>query len=199
MPARPICHLDGGLELRTLHRGLAARIFQTVDAERAQLGRWLPWVHSTLGLPDTVRFLQNARDLFLQGGGIHGAIWYQDEFVGMMALHVLSKADGVGNVGYWLSSRAQGKGIVTRLLAAFLTYCFDEWRLHRVELMCAVGNEASCRVAERVGFRLEGVLREARLVNGAYTDMKLYALLEQEWRTKVAAAARRHGDALPAR
>jgi len=182
MPVRVLCSAEGNLELRSLHRGLAARLFQTVDAERAHLGRWLPWVNTTQGMPDTVKFLQNARDAFLRGEGIHGAIWDQDQFVGMMALRVTSKADQVGQVGYWLSSRAQGRGIISRLLTAFVGYCFREWKLHRLELHCATANERSCRVAERVGFRLEGVMREARLVHGAFQDMKIYALLEPEWR-----------------
>ncbi|MCW5966303.1 MAG: GNAT family N-acetyltransferase [Bryobacterales bacterium] len=189
MAVRVLCSTGDGLELRTLHRGLAARIFQTVDAERGQLGRWLPWVHATQGLPDTVKFIQNARDLFLHGEGIHGAIWDQDEFVGMMALRMVSKADRIGNVGYWLCARAQGRGIITRLLGNFVGYCFEEWKLHRLELQCAAANERSCRVAERLGFRHEGLLRGARLINGAYLDMNLFSLLEPEWRARAPQAA----------
>ena len=160
---------------------MAARIFQTVQAEREHLARWLPWVHATQGLPDTVKFLQNARESFLHADAIHGAIWDRDEFVGMMAMRITSKADRTGHVGYWISSRAQGRGVVSRLLGVFVGYCFREWRLHRIELHCATANERSCRVAERSGFRLEGTMRQARLVNGEFLDMKLYALLQPEW------------------
>lgn len=184
MPVKVICQAGDGLELRTLHRGLAARIFQTVEVERDHLGRWLPWVHATQGMPDTVKFLQNAREMFLRGDGVHGAIWHDDQFVGMMALRITSRADRTGHVGYWLSSRAQGKGIVSRLLGCFVAYCFADWKLHRLELHCAVDNERSCRVAERIGFQCEGVLREARLVNGQFLDMKLFSLLQHEWQAQ---------------
>ncbi len=188
MARRVLCSAGEGLELRSLHRGLAARIFQTVDAEREQLGRWLPWVQYTQGMPDTVKFLQDARDLFLRGDGVHGAVWDQDEFVGMMALRVTSKLDRKGHVGYWLCKRAQGRGVITRLLGSFLSYCFQEWKLHRLELHCATDNEASCRVAIRLGFRYEGLMREAQWVNGEFADMNLYAMLEPEWRAIAAQA-----------
>jgi ribosomal-protein-serine acetyltransferase len=189
MPVKVICKAGEDLELRTLHRGLAARIFQTVDAERQHLGKWLPWVQSTQGMADSVKFLQNAREMFLRGEGVHGAIWDQDQFVGMMALRITSRADRTGHVGYWLSSRAQGRGIVSRLLGEFVAYCFEDWKLHRLELHCAVANERSCRVAERIGFQCEGVLREARLVNGEFLDMKLFSLLRHEWERGRAGAA----------
>jgi ribosomal-protein-serine acetyltransferase len=181
MPVRVLCSTEDGVELRTLHRGLATRIFQSVETERAHLGRWLPWVHATQGLPDTVKFIQNARDAFLLGEALHGAIWCENQFAGMMALRVTRKTDRVGSIGYWVRSDFQGKGVVTRLLRAFIPYCFREWRMHRLELHCATDNEKSARVAERLGFRLEGVMRESQLINGVYTDMKLYALLASEW------------------
>lgn len=193
MAVRVLCDAGDGLELRTLHRGLAARIFQVVDAERDHLGRWLPWVQHTQGLPDTVKFLQNARDLFLHGDGIHGAVWDRDEFVGMMALRVVSKSDKVGNIGYWLSRRAQGRGIVTRLMRVFVGYCFEEWKLHRLELRCAATNERSCRVAERLGFQYEGLLRGANLVHGEHIDMRLYSLLAPEWRAIQASPGQARG------
>ncbi|MDZ7640038.1 MAG: GNAT family N-acetyltransferase [Bryobacterales bacterium] len=188
MPVKVLCHIGDGIEIRTLHRGLAARIYQMVQADREHLARFLPWVQHTQSMADTVRFLAHAREAFLRGEAIHGAIWQENELVGMMALEVRSPADQMAHIGYWIGSRAEGKGVVTRALNAFVDYSFTEWDLHRLEIHCATGNERSCRVAERAGFQKEGVLRGARKVNGDFLDMNLYALLKPDWQAMREAA-----------
>jgi ribosomal-protein-serine acetyltransferase len=50
-----------------------------------------------------------------------------------------------------------------------------------VEIHCATGNRKSCAIPERLGFRLEGLLREAHFVNGRYDDLNVYAMLASEW------------------
>lgn len=187
MPVKVLCYVDHGIEVRTLHRGLAGRLFQMVQVDREHLSQFLPWVEHTQSLTDTVKFLAHARNAFVHGQAVHGAIWVDNELVGMMALEVKSKADQMAHIGYWLSSRAQGKGIITRTLHAFVDYSFREWDLHRIEIYCATSNRKSCKVAERTGFRHEGVLRGARKVKGQFLDMNLYAMLAPEWRERQAA------------
>lgn len=188
MPVRVLCDTSDGVELRSLHRGLARRIFDSVHSDREHLGRWLPWVQATQGLPDTVKFLQSAREAFLRSEALHGAIWCQDEFAGMMSLRIVRKEDAVGHIGYWVHSSYQGQGVVTRLMREFVPYCFREWGMHRLELHCAVANARSCSVAERIGFQLEGTMRQSQRVNGCYADMRLYALLASEWDWESSAA-----------
>jgi ribosomal-protein-serine acetyltransferase len=53
--------------------------------------------------------------------------------------------------------------------------------LHRIVVRCAVGNERSVRVAERLGFRREGLLREAHYVGGRFLDQHIYSLLRHEF------------------
>jgi ribosomal-protein-serine acetyltransferase len=50
-----------------------------------------------------------------------------------------------------------------------------------VEIHCAVGNEKSCGIAKRLGFQLEGMLRQAQLLNGKYVDINVYSMLAEEW------------------
>lgn len=184
MPVKVLCHAGDGIEIRTLHRGLASRIYQMVRLEHARLARFLPWAQQTQSLADTVAFLTQARDAFVQGQAVHGGIWVENELVGMIALEVKNPADQAAHIGYWISSRVEGKGVMTRALGAFVAYAFTEWKLHRLEIYCATGNVRSCRVAERVGFRKEGTLRGARKVNAEFLDMNLFALLQPEWQAK---------------
>ncbi len=184
MPVKVLCQAGDGIEIRALHRGLAARIYQMVRAEHARLSRFLPWAQHTQSLSDTVAFLTHARDAFVQGQAVHGGIWVENELVGMMSLEVKGPADQAAHIGYWISSRVEGKGVMSRALHAFIDYAFTEWKLHRLEIYCATANVRSCRVAERAGFLKEGTLRGARKVNGEFLDMNLFALLQPEWQAR---------------
>ncbi|HEY0540989.1 MAG TPA: GNAT family protein [Actinoallomurus sp.] len=94
----------------------------------------------------------------------------------------VSRADwetGVAETGYWLGPADRRRGYVTEAVRALARYAFG-LGLHRLELLAAVGNVASQRVAERAGFTREGVLRKARPVPGGRSDMVLFSLLEEE-------------------
>ncbi|WP_260867262.1 GNAT family N-acetyltransferase [Streptomyces sp. SAJ15] len=71
-----------------------------------------------------------------------------------------------GRVGYWVLPEARGRGIASHALEAMTRWAFGDLRLHRLELGHAVGNDASCRVAGRCGYRYEGELRGAMFDTG---------------------------------
>ncbi|MER7487116.1 GNAT family protein [Streptomyces sp. NPDC126497] len=97
--------------------------------------------------------------------------------VGLVGIHpVLRHA----RVGYWVLPEARGRGVATRALLLAARWAFTGLGLHRLELDHAVGHEASCRVAERCGFRHEGTMRGAVFEAGrhdAFRDAHLHARL----------------------
>ena len=70
---------------------------------------------------------------------------------------------------------------MTDACRAVLTHLFRELELHRVEIRCATGNARSAAIAKRLGFTLDGTLREAQLVGGRYHDLLVYGMLRQDW------------------
>ncbi|GIW03829.1 MAG: hypothetical protein KatS3mg059_0449 [Thermomicrobiales bacterium] len=90
---------------------------------------------------------------------------------------------GIGSIGYTVGEAYRGRGYATAAVAAVLPIAFDPERLalERLEILAAVDNLASRRVAERNGFRLEGILRGLLVINGARVDHALYALLRSDW------------------
>lgn len=77
-----------------------------------------------------------------------------------------------------------GNGYAREAVAAVLDFAFGTLRLHRVWADCDPRNVASCRVVERLGFRLEGRLRENYWLKAEWCDSAVYAILEQEWRDR---------------
>ncbi len=90
---------------------------------------------------------------------------------------------GIGSIGYTVGEAFRGRGYATAAVAAVLPIAFDpeQLALERLEILAAVDNLASRRVAEHNGFRLEGILRGLLVINGARVDHALYALLRSDW------------------
>ncbi|MFE5189496.1 GNAT family N-acetyltransferase [Streptomyces sp. NPDC056628] len=103
--------------------------------------------------------------------------------LGHVSVSVVSRPMDCGRVGYWVLPEARGRRVAGHALALAARWALtapDGPRLHRLELGHAVGHHASCRVAERRGFRAEGTLRGAQWEAGrhdAYRDTHLHARL----------------------
>ena len=86
-----------------------------------------------------------------------------------------------GHIGYWIVSAARGRGICTSSLRVLSRWALDELGLQRLELITDPDNAASQRVAEKVGFRREGVLRaHLRHPDGRVRDSVMFSLLPGE-------------------
>ncbi len=85
---------------------------------------------------------------------------------------------GNATIGYWTTAAARGRGIASTAVTTLTAWGFGTRGLHRIELCHAVANPASCRVAERAGYQLEGTLREShRYGDGRRYDEHLHARL----------------------
>ncbi|MBD0840209.1 GNAT family N-acetyltransferase [Streptomyces sp. TRM68416] len=102
--------------------------------------------------------------------------------LGHIGVNLINRVMRSGRVGYWVLPEARGHRVATRALALVAPWALGDpgLHLHRLELDHAVGHDASCRIAERCGFRYEGTLRGAMWEAGrhdAYRDMHLHARL----------------------
>ena len=71
---------------------------------------------------------------------------------------------------------------MTEAVGALLHYGFEVRNLHRVEARVRLGNEASMRLLLRLGFQEEGHLRECLFLNNHFYDVKIFSLLQSEYR-----------------
>ncbi|MFI7410644.1 GNAT family N-acetyltransferase [Streptomyces sp. NPDC049627] len=102
--------------------------------------------------------------------------------LGHTGVNVINSLMGYGRVGYWVLPEARGRRVATHALTLTARWALTGpgLGLHRLELDHALGHDASCRIAERCGFRYEGTLRGAMWEAGrhdAYRDMHLHARL----------------------
>lgn len=182
MAAPESIQLDGGIQLRLLSTSDAEAIFATVDANREHLRMWLPWVDKSLRVDDTAAFLTDHTLRREQGTALGYGLWQEERLGGIAGIHDLSLLDRHAKIGYWLAKEWEGRGRMLAAVQALLGVCFHSLSLERVEILCAVGNNRSSAIPERLGFRFEGLLRHAQLLNGRFVDLRLYSLLREEFR-----------------
>jgi RimJ/RimL family protein N-acetyltransferase len=104
-----------------------------------------------------------------------------DRYLGGVVLHAIDHRQFDAEVGYTIVPRARGRGVASRAVRMAAEYGFDALGLVRIELLHAVGNVASCRVAERAGFVLEGTLRSAYIYgDGQRHDEHTHARLADD-------------------
>jgi len=142
-----------------------------------ELQRWLPGLPGPYTHDDARAFVTDALGL----GPYQFAITEHGRLVGSIGLR-LGEGES-GSVGCWRAREARGRGITTRALGRLCRYALEDLSLERLELTTDVENPASQRVAEKVGFRREGVLRShLPHPDGFRRDSVVFSLLPGELR-----------------
>ena len=189
MSQAPDFLLHDGYALRELDDGDAAELHAVIERNRARLALWISWARDQT-LDDTRAFITRARAMEHDDTGLSRAILAAGRLAGVVGVTVDAANDSAA-IGYWIDAASEGKGVVTAAVGALVDDSFQRWRLTRVEIRADVDNRASCAVAERLGFQLEGVLRQAYRVGDRYSDDAVYSLLASDpARAALAAGAR---------
>ena len=137
--------VDKGLELRLLEARHAEALFGLIDENREYLGYWFPFVEKTKTVENSRTDIREALEGFSKGDGFQLGIWLHDELVGAVGAQHISPLFRNAEVGYWLSSNYQGRGIVTKTCAYLITYLFEELKLNRIEIRCSENEQEEPR------------------------------------------------------
>lgn len=84
-------------------------------------------------------------------------------------------------IGYALSPKYWGQGLMTEAVRRIIAFGFDVKGFNRIQAVCEVPNIASARVLEKVGMRFEGTLRQYLTQRKAPRDVNMYAVLREDW------------------
>jgi RimJ/RimL family protein N-acetyltransferase len=86
----------------------------------------------------------------------------------------------MANLGYWVRTSAAGRGVATNATRAAARFGFEQLGLRRIEIVAAVDNIPSQRVAEKAGAVREGILRQRLLIRGKSMDAVLFSLVRED-------------------
>jgi ribosomal-protein-alanine N-acetyltransferase len=123
------------------------------------------------------RLLQQYRD----GAGVPLVMEHEGEIAGQLNIWGIARGSlASATIGYWVSERFAGLGITPTSVALATDLCFQELRLHRMEICIRPENAASLRVVEKLGFRYEGLRRRYIHINGDWRDHYCFALVRED-------------------
>jgi len=156
-----------------------------VDAcNDVEIARWIPVIPSPYTAEDARAFIMgSSRAVPEYTVPEHSfAVTVDGVLAGAIGMSVNSM-NYRGRIGYWVAASARGRGLCTRALRLLSRWGLDELDLQRLDLITDPDNVASQRVAEKVGFRREGVLRShLRHPDGRIRDSVMFSLLPGELR-----------------
>ena len=184
-PARPVPRIpiEAGLVLDAITPDDAAGVLALASDDQSQA--WSPSYR-------TVRSLDDARAWIARRSHPHDLTWgireaATGELVGRVNLRGIEPSWGAAEIGYSVRADRRGRGIAVAAVRAATAYAFDGLGLHRVGLVHALGNVASCGVARAAGYAYEGRLRSyLDHGDGVRHDVHLHARLRDDSAERIA-------------
>lgn len=132
-----------------------------------------------LSLAELTAWLEAAR----AAGVMQWAIVHGGEPIGLVRARF--ERGAIAHLGFYVVESRQGSGYTTEAVRAAIAWIFTETPAHRITLGVTTSNVAMWRVAQRVGFVLEGVARACVLWAGSWHDARYYALLRSDWQAEM--------------
>ena len=120
---------------------------------------------------------------------LHYVIWTEEDGpVGAIGLRRIDWKNGTADGGGMRIAKKEirTRGLATDAWMTLMRYCFEELRLNRVNGSALIYNAASQKVCERVGFKREGIMRQAVYKNGEFHDVVMYGCLRSDYEELIA-------------
>jgi ribosomal-protein-serine acetyltransferase len=170
---------DDDIELRMVAPTFdnARELFELVDANRAYLSQWLPWVPRIKAPEDEFAQLQKWHKKKQ-----NWIIYQNDRMIGTVGLVHMEEDAKLVEFGYWMSAEFAGRGIMMRAVRVLEKMLFESGDWHRIEIRCDPENIASRRIPEKLGYKLDGILRQEFPLRGELRDTMVFSKLEQEYK-----------------
>ena len=174
--------VDQTTEVRPFHLADAEELYVLVHENYEHLYPWMGWVSDAGASREETRdFLRFSEKAAREQSQFNAAIVSNKRIIGGTGFPIIDWQNRLAHIGYWLDEAQTGKGYMTKAVRALTTYAFDALELNRIEIRCSTENAKSAAVAQRLGFKLEGTLRQSQLIHGRYVDDYIFAMLAADW------------------
>ncbi len=171
-----ILKVRDNLLMRSLSINDASEVYTVIDKNRVYLRKWLPWVDDTASSAVVENVINNWENQREKSSDIVFGIFMDGKYIGNIGLHDIDLHNKKAIIGYWLAEAFQGNGIMTDCVRTLVKYAFDTLELNTVSIHCALGNNKSRAIPERLGFIQSGILKNGETLYGIPHDMVIYSL-----------------------
>ncbi len=176
--------IGDNIYLQRYEIGFAPLLFEAANESKGgEFTRWMPWCHENYTLAESENFITSSIENWNNQTEYDYVVFdaQNNVFSGGIALNLFNEDRKLVNLGYWIRTGSQKRGIAcaaTRLLAKM---AFEDLDLNRIEIAVAVENYASQRTAEKSGATREGVLRKLLSIGGRIHDAAMFSLIREDF------------------
>ncbi|WP_347549749.1 GNAT family N-acetyltransferase [Pseudalkalibacillus hwajinpoensis] len=157
-------------------------VYESIKSSLTELKEWMSFARTEQTIEDVEANIRESHAAFLKREDLRLLLFHKEtgELIGSSGLHRIDWAVRKFEIGYWIDSRFSGKGYMTEAVRGITEFAFNELEARRVEIRCDVKNVRSRKIAERVDYDLEGILRNEKLsIDGDETrDTCVYATIK---------------------
>lgn len=154
-------------------------VFDAIEASLEELKPWMPFAHYNQTVEDVEANIREAHLKFLKREDLRMLVFHKGtwEFIASTGLHRINWDVPKFEIGYWIDSRHSGKGYMTETVQGLTDFAFDVLGAKRVEVRCDAFNKRSAAVAERLGFKLDAILKndDVAVVGKELRDTCIYS------------------------
>jgi ribosomal-protein-serine acetyltransferase len=171
------------LLLRLPKPGDGQEVNEAIRSSIKELQLWMPFAQKVPEVEETESNIREAHAKFLTRENLRLHIYHKEQgyFIGSTGLHYIDWDVPKFEIGYWIKTSESKKGYVTEAIKALAQFAFQELKAKRLEIECDSRNERSRKVAERLGFTLEGILKnDAKGFDGSLRNTCIYARTSME-------------------
>jgi RimJ/RimL family protein N-acetyltransferase len=166
-----------GVSIRPIEMNDVPELYASVRESLAALHPWMPWCHDQYSLAESGEWVERQIAAFREKREFHFAIFCGQQFAGVCGLNAIQHTDRLANLGYWIRTSVCNRGIATSATRLLADWAFQNTELDRLEIVAAVGNIPSLRVAAKAGAVWEGVLRGRLRLDGKPHDAVLFSIM----------------------
>ena len=172
--------IDDDLSIELINKALAPTYLQLVQQNYDYLDQWLTWPSVCKAVEDFEEYINSVLHKYAEGEAIVCAMRYKGDVVGNVALFEIESRLKRAKIGYWLIESAQGNGVVNRSVRYLIDHAFTNLGIKKIQIHAAQGNTPSRAVAEKLGFKLEGIITRNEIIGDRIIDHAVYGLTEAD-------------------
>lgn len=170
--------------LRPYRSGDGQELWEAVNESLEHLLPWLPWGEKHAAPADSEAFVRQSQVKWLAREDLGLAVRERatGRYLGGTGLHRIDWNVPSFEIGYWLRKTAAGQGYMTDAAWALTRCAFEELGAQRVLICCGVENHRSAAIPKRLGYVLEGAMRNfKRHQNGDLYDMLMFSMTPDDY------------------
>lgn len=173
---------NGTITLRPYRTEDIDILYNAVRESLNELLPWMPWCHPDYSRNESETWVQERPEQWENGLAYDFTIrdTADDSFLGACGIDKINSSIGMANLGYWMRTGRTKQGTATAATLLLAEFGFEKLSLNRIEIIVAVDNLASRRVAEKSGATREGVLRNRLMIKGAPHDAVMFSLVPED-------------------